>query len=118
MIVAMSAVGKVQVPSDDIVHMVAMGDGGMPTARFVTMAGLMFVTGMCRSTGSGILAGDGECMFVDVVLMEVVQVAVVQVVGMVFVCDRLVAAVCSVTVAVLVVDRMSAHYRTPSVKVR
>lgn len=109
MIVAMSTVGKVQVPSDEIVHMVAMGNGGMPAARFVTMAGLMFGTGVCWSAGSRILAGDGECMFVDVVLMEVVQVAVVQVVGMVFVYDRLVAAVGSVAVAVLVVDRMAAH---------
>ncbi len=117
MIVAVSAVGKVQVPSDEVVHMVAMGDGGMPTARSMTVAGVVTAAGMGRSTGSGILARDGECMFVDVVLMEVVQVAVVQVVGMAFVCDRLVAAICSVAVAVLVVDRMAAHHGTPSVTV-
>lgn len=118
MIVAVSIMGEVQVPSDEIVHMIAMRNGGMPTARSMTVRGVVTAAGMGRCARSRILAGYLQSVLVDMVAMDEVEVAVVQVVGMVFVCDRLVTAVCSVAVAVLVVDRMAAHYRTPSVKER
>jgi hypothetical protein len=109
MIVAVGVMGKVQVTADEIIHMIAMRNGLVPTSRSMAVRGVVTAAGMGRSAGSGILAGDGECMFVDVVLMEMVQVAIVQVVGMVFMGHRLVAAVGSMLVSVVVMDRMGAH---------
>ncbi len=114
MVVAVGAMGKVQVAADDIVHMVAMRNGLMPAARSVAMAALMFVASVCRGAGSRILAGDGERMLVHVVPMDVVQVAVVEIVGMIIMGDGLVSAVRSMLVAMMVVDCMVAHDRTPS----
>ncbi len=117
MIVAVRTMGEVQVPADHIVHMVAMWNGVVPAICAMAMSGLVSVAGMRGGTSVWIVAGNGEHMFVDVVVMDVVQMAVVQVVGMAVMRDRLVAAACCMTVGMLVMNRMGAHRRTPSVRV-
>lgn len=117
MVITVATVGEVQVPSDDIVHMISMWNGWMPAARAMAMAGIMFIASMRRGAGSGILTGDGDRMLVDVIVMDVMQVAVVEVVGMAVMGDRLVAAACGVTMRMIVMRRMGTHWQTPSVKV-
>jgi hypothetical protein len=117
MIVAVRTMGKVQVSADHIVHMISMWNGLVATVRAMPMASLMPFAAMRGGAGRGILAGDRECMLVDVVTVEMVQVAVVQVVGMAVMRDRLVAAACRVTVGMIVMNRVGAHRGPPSVKV-
>jgi hypothetical protein len=117
MIVAMRTMREVQVPADHIVHMVAMWNGLVPTVRAMAMPGLMSIAGMCRGAGNGIFSGDGKDMFVDMVVMNMVEMAVVQVVGMALMRHSLVAAACGVTVGMMVMRSMGAHRGTPLVKV-
>jgi hypothetical protein len=109
MIVAVGAMGKVQVTADEIIHMIAMRNGLVPTSRSMAVRGVVTAAGMGRSAGSRILAGHVQGVLVDMVAMDEVEVAIVQVVGMVFMGNRLVAAVGSMLVSVVVMDRMGAH---------
>jgi hypothetical protein len=94
-VVAVVAVRVVQVAVDEVVDVVAVGD------RFVAAAGAVHVAGLvaaaARGAGvqpSGFLVGvTSRLVLVDVVTVRVMQVAVVQVVDVVAVPDRGVAAV-------------------------
>ena len=116
MIIAVRTMGEVEVPADHIVYMVAMWNGVVPAIRTMAMPGLVSVAGMRGSASCWIVPGNGEYMLVDVVVMDVVEMAVVQVVGMAVMRDRLVATACCMTVRMMVMNRMGAHRRTPSVK--
>ena len=116
MIVAVRTMGEVQVPADHIVHMIAMRNSLVPAVRAMAMSGLVSVAGMRGSTSRWIVAGNGERMLVDVVAMDMVEMAVVQVVGMALMRHRLVAAAWCVMVRVMVMISMGAHRKTPLVK--
>ena len=116
MVVAVAAMGKVQMPCDHIVHMIAMWNGLVTATSVMVVAGLMPVAGVGRGAGRGILTRDGERMLVNVVAMNVVQVTIMKVIGMTVMRHGLVAATGPVPVSMIVMNRVGAHHRTPSVR--
>jgi hypothetical protein len=109
-IVAVVAVGVVQVPVDEVVDMVAVWHRLMPTTGAVLVAGLVAVAMMVGSAAIGILRTE----FQDMLLDEhgtgwMVNVTVVKVIDMPLVLDRGVAAACSVLVASIGMDGRRAH---------
>jgi len=105
-VVAVVAVGMVQVVGDQVVDVIAV------RYRLVTASGAVGVPGVVARTGKGVfrsavlrvLAANLDCVLVDVVLVRVMQVAVVQVVHMSLVTDGHVAAVRTVLVCVVLVN--------------
>jgi hypothetical protein len=88
----MIAVGMVQVAGHQVVHVIAMGNLLMAAGRTVAMGLLMPGTGVLGSAGSRVGGIDLENVVVDVVAMNVMQVAVVQVIRVVAVLDSDMAA--------------------------
>lgn len=113
MVVAVRAMGKVQVAGHKIVDVVSMGNRLVSAARAMAMSGFMSVAGMRRGADGGILLGDREHMFIDVVVMDMVEMAIVEVVGMALMRNRLVAAASGVAVGMMVMRGVCAHGRTP-----
>ena len=82
MIIAVVAVRMMQVAVDDVVGMVAVRDGGVTAIGRVNMTSRLFCGAMTGRAGRGIDGGDGDDVLVHMPAMAVVQVAVIQVVGM------------------------------------
>jgi hypothetical protein len=82
-IIAMIAVRMVQPAVDEIIDMVAMRDLFMSTVWTVCMCAVEL-----RRAGRGICATDRNDMFVDVVLVHVVEMAIVQIVDVAVMANR------------------------------
>lgn len=104
MIVAVTAVRVVQMPADQVVVVIAMGNGFVAATRSVLMPSVVTGAGMARCAGVGVGVAHRETVFVHVVLMRMMQVPVMQVVDVTVVLDRGVAAAGFVTMVVRVVD--------------
>ena len=108
-IVAVSPVRMVQVPRYEVVDMIPVLHG------FVAATGPMLVSLVVRAARVGRRAGgrvrpaDGERMLVDVIVVRVVQMTIVQVVGVTVVLHGLVAAAGAVLVRVVRVRRVVGH---------
>lgn len=83
-VVAVSVVDMVQVTGDEIVGMATVLHHFVSAAVVVPVGGLMGATGVRWRAGVGVRRRYGHGMFVDVALVRVMQVAFVQVVGVVF----------------------------------
>lgn len=92
MIVAVAAARVVQVSGDEVVDVIAVRHRFVAAARTVGVSRVVRATCMGRSTRRRIRRVDVDRALVDVTIVAAVQVAVVEVVLMVAVCDRLVAA--------------------------
>lgn len=102
MIIAVVAVGMVQVTIDQIVEMVAMGDDFMPASGTMDMFRIMTITRMRRCALRRVLGVDLQSMFFDLaVVADMMQVSVVQVIDMVAMPDAGVVAIRTVLVVVL-----------------
>ena len=77
MVVAMVTVRVVQVSVDEIVDVVAMGHSLMSAVGAMNMAGVVPGAAVVRRASTRVAPIDGDDMFVDVVLVRVVQVTVV-----------------------------------------
>jgi hypothetical protein len=108
-IVAVAGAGVVQVTIDQVVGVVAMGHGLVSAAGAVHMSFFMAVAVVPWGADGGIAAADGDAMLLDPTLAGVVQVAVVQVIGVSFVLDGGVAAVGTMSVSMTVVSFLSCH---------
>ncbi len=108
----MVAVGVVQVPVDQVVHVVAVRYGLVTAAGSVPMARLVGVARVIGRAVGGIRAADGELMLVHVVRVGVVEMPIVQVVDVAIVPDCLVAAALPVDVIVALV-LVAGHDRSP-----
>ena len=98
MVVAVIAVGVVQVVGDQVVDVVAVRHRLMPAFRPVGMPCLVLRTGMFGGAVLGIRLTGLDHVLVHVVLVRVVQVPIVQVVHMSVVAHGGVAAVRTVLV--------------------
>lgn len=107
MIVAVAFVRVMQVAADQVIDMVAMRHRLVPAGWAVPMIGRMGVAIMLMAA-LGIPLVHGYPMFIDVVLMRMMQVSVVQVVDVITVTHRHVAAVWAVMVRVVAVVRLFA----------
>lgn len=97
-LVAVPIVGVVQVRCDEVVGVIAMGDGLVTARRAVRVRGVVTIAGVIL-TALGI--ERGEHVLVDVVAVSAVEMAVVKVIDVVVMLDRGVAAIGSVNVRVV-----------------
>ncbi len=104
----MIAVRVMQVPIDQVVDVIAVGNRLVAALRTVDVGRRMIAACVLRRAIGGIFLGDVEGMFFDGTPFGVVQVAVVQVIDVIAVLDRGVAAALAVIMIVLVV--MVAHF--------
>ncbi len=103
MIVAMIAVRVVEVTVHEVVDVIAVRNGRMPTARTVDMVRIVALAVVLGATVR-VCVRDFDDVLVVVVFMGAMQVPVVQVTDMVAVLDRDMPAVGAVLVVVVFVD--------------
>ncbi len=88
MVIAMALTGKVQMPVHQIVGVVAVGHGFVPAVRAVHMRLLMTAALVSRSAQRRIVAADGYAMLLNASRGGVVQMAIVQIIGVALVLYR------------------------------
>lgn len=76
------AMRMMQVAVNQVIHMVAMRDLLMPASRPVDMASIMPGTDMIRGALGGVRGTDLQHMLVNMRTVDMVQMAIVQIVGM------------------------------------
>jgi len=108
-VVAVSAMGVMQVPGDQIVDVVPVRKRLVSAALAVLVSGGMPAAGVVRHATIGIGPADRKPMVVDVPVVQVVQVPVVDVIGVSLVADRRVAAGASVNMPTVVAMLRTAH---------
>jgi hypothetical protein len=116
MIVAVLAMGSVEVPADQIVAVVSVRDRFVAAAAAVLVTVGVLAAGVLRSAGGRVLACRLELALVDVPLVAVVEVTVVQVVRVVGVLDSAMAAGRAVHMLMTIVRRVahgSCSFRSP-----
>lgn len=108
-IVAVVAVRMVQVALDEVVHVVAVGQGFVAAAWAVLVVGGVGSAVVLRSAGDGILRADLDRMLVVVALVGVMEVAVVQIVDVTVVFDGGVSAAGAVDMLMGMMDYVFGH---------
>jgi hypothetical protein len=98
-VVAVVAVGVVQVAVDQVIDVVAVRDGRMAAVGAVLMCFIVAAAGVLGSAIGGVGFIDGEGVFLDFAAFDVVQVAVVQVIDVAVVDYAAVATTWAVLVA-------------------
>jgi hypothetical protein len=83
MVVAMVAVGEVQVAIDEVADVVTVRDGLVSTSRSVDVALLVAAAFVIRRAARGVRRAYLDDMLVDVAVVHVVQVSIVKVVDVV-----------------------------------
>ena len=109
-IVAVIAIRVMEVAIDEVVNMVAMGNSLVAAVWAVLVFRAVRVTvvaigAVCRVGGT-----YAERVFVDMTVMERVQVTVVQVIGVIVVNDCSMAAILAVLVTVVLVDLVGVRH--------
>ncbi|WP_446479919.1 hypothetical protein [Bradyrhizobium cenepequi] len=115
MIVAMIAVGMVQMPGDEIIDMVAMRDRFVAAARAMDVSSIMSGAAMVGRATIRVRVAHLNPMFVHMIGVRVVKMAIVQIIHVVAVPDGNVAALGSMHVVVVGMMRKVAggHFRRP-----
>jgi len=104
-IIAVIAMRMMQMPVNEIVHMITVGHRLMSTIGSVLMARFMPAAIVCGSAGLGIFLRDRDAMFLDLpILALMMQMPVVEVVRVAVVLNRGVPAVGAMLVVVIVVQ--------------
>lgn len=101
MIVAVAAMGMVEMPIDEVVGVIAMRNRGMAATGRVGVAGRVPLARVVRGTPGRVRRIDRDRALVDVVAAHHVQVAVVDIVDVTAVLDGEMAAVSTVLVVVI-----------------
>jgi hypothetical protein len=91
-----------------VVHMVAVRHLLMPAGWAVLVSSLVRPTVVLRRAGSRVAAADGDLMIVDVIGVQVVQVAIMEIVGVTLVPYGCVSAIRTVRVSMSFVLSASA----------
>ena len=114
-VVAMIAVGMVQVAVHQVIHMIAVGNLLVATGRAVAMILLMPSAFVLRRASREVGRRDLQDVVIHVVAMNVMEVAIVQVIRVAVVLDGNVAAPWSVLVSMarMHLAVLLFHVRTP-----
>lgn len=96
MIVAVIAVRMMQVPVDEVVHMITVRHRLVPAAGAVLVPGLVLHGGLAGRAAVRVLSVDGDPMLIDVTLVRVVEMPVMQIIGVACVANGDMAAVAPV----------------------
>ena len=70
MIITMGAMGMVEVPINQVVHVITVGYRFMPTGRSMNMSAIVRRTGMIGRTFSRIRGSYGNHMFIDMLAVR------------------------------------------------
>jgi hypothetical protein len=112
--VAVPVARVVQVPVDQVVHVVAVRDGLVAAAFAVDMVCVVAATGVVRRAARGVLFAHLELVFVAVVSVGKMQVAAVEVVHVIAVLYGPMSAAGTVDVVGMFVGAMvMSHGRVP-----
>ena len=118
MVIAMASMGMMEVAIDQVIGVIAMGDGGMPAIGSMNMIGGMAPTFMILGATIRVGGTYGNGMFLDHFPVLVMKVAVVDVVDMPFVLDGGVTTAWTMNVVmVFVLLATFCHGRIPWVNV-
>lgn len=107
--VAMIAVRMMKVPVDEVVHVVAVRDGGVAAAGGVDMRGIVAAAPVVGGALGRMAGRDGEDMLDDRAVGLMMEVPVVEVVEMAVMLDGGVAAAGAVRVVVMRVGDRGRH---------
>jgi len=110
-IVAVIAVGMMEVPADHVIDVIAVRNGRVAAVGTVLVPLVVFAAIMLGSALGRIGCADGQLMFLNLAAVCVMQVPFMQVIDMVVVHDPSVTAVRSVLVLVSFV--MGGHAQVP-----
>lgn len=88
----------VQVVLDPVIDMVAVRNCFMTAARAMDMTGFVAAAAMIGSAAVRIVGGDADHVLVDMIVVRMMKMPVVQIVDMVAVADRRMAAIGAVPV--------------------
>jgi hypothetical protein len=115
MIIAVIAVGMVQTAGDQIVDMVTMRNRFVATARSVNVSSIMSGAAMVCRAAIRVLVAHFNPMFIHMIGVRMVKMAIVEIIHMVPVPDRNVAATGSMRVVMIGVMRQIAcgHFQRP-----
>lgn len=117
MVVAVVAVGMMEMVADEVVDMVAVRDLRVPAIGAVDVSVVVPTAVVRRGARVGIGVGHLEDVLVDVVAVGMVEVPVVQIVDVIAVLDGDVAAPGAVLVRVIFVDVVSRVRHDPTVRI-
>jgi hypothetical protein len=106
MVVAMIAMREMQVPVDEIAHVVTVRHGFVTAPRAVDMPCRVTATRMLRCALSRVLARNLDHVFVDVAVVHVVKVAIVEIIDMIAMADCRMATAGTMNVIVVGMLRM------------
>ncbi|MCS6901437.1 MAG: hypothetical protein RMJ98_17450 [Myxococcales bacterium] len=109
MVVAVAAARVVQMTVHQVVSMVPMGNCLMTATKTMDVLGSMRSASVGRGAMRRVRLTYRQRMLIDVSVVGMVQVPIMEIVGMLLVLDRRVSAAWSVGVLVTLVDRMLAH---------
>jgi hypothetical protein len=109
MVVAMVAVRVMQVAVDEVVDMIAMWHRRVAAARSMPVAALVAAAIVAGCAPLGISGRHLDHMLVVVIAMRIVQMAVMEIVDVVAMPDRDMAAARPVAVRVVVMNRVLGH---------
>lgn len=109
MVVAVATVGMMQMAIDEVVDVVAVGNGFVAAAGAVDMSGVMRATGVPRGAGSRVGGGEADRVFVDMTVMKMVQMAIVQIVDVIFMLDGGMTAAGGMLVGMFGMDSTGGH---------
>jgi hypothetical protein len=98
--------GMVEMPVDQIVHMVAMGHCLMTAARSVPVLAVMAAAVVVGRAALGIVRPDVDHVLVDMALMGMMEVPIVQVVHVIAMLDGDMPAIGPVAMRVILMDSM------------
>jgi len=114
-IVAVILVGVVEVAANQVVDMVAVGDGLMSAVGTMNVVGLVALALVLRGAAVGVGVARRDRMLVHMVSMGVVEVAVMEVVEVPLVAHCRVPAACPMLVIVSLVESVLVHLAPPVV---
>ena len=110
-IVAVVAVGVMQMPIDEVADVIAVRNRRVTTVGSVYVVGVMAIA-FVGATAIGVRVGDFDGMLVVVIFVRAVQVPVVQIADVIAVLDGDVAAVRTMLMIVVFVDSVC-HFQSP-----
>ncbi|WP_447987145.1 hypothetical protein [Nitrospira sp. Nam74] len=109
----MAAMLIMKVATDNVVDMIAMRHGMVPTLGMMSMLPFVLLAGVARCARDGITRADVNRMLVDMVAMQMVHVTIVQIVVMIAMHDGVVSALRAVRMLMSLMDRMLLHNPPP-----
>jgi hypothetical protein len=114
MIVAMVAMGMMQVPVDQIVDVVTMRDGRMPAVGAMHVLRVVAAAFMVGRTGVRILGRNGNHVLIHMATLLVMKMPIVQEIDVTLMLDRGVPAADAVLMGVTFVSLGSRHVNSPA----